>query len=138
MGTITIRPALDRDRAGIIKVLDEADLRFSAETLNSFSVAELEGELVGVVRLEEHPAFYFLSSLGVLPAQERKGIASALLQTVLKGKDKPVYLYTIIPALFLRFGFVATTQLPGLPAKEIFGCDQCFPDRCVTMVRPTP
>jgi N-acetylglutamate synthase-like GNAT family acetyltransferase len=136
MGTITIRPAVDQDRPGIIKVLDEADLRYSTETLNRFTVAELDREIVGVVRLEEYPDFNFLSSLGVLPSQERKGVASALLQTVLKGKHKPVYLYTIIPAFFLRFGFIASTQFPGLPAREIFGCEQCFPERCVTMVRP--
>ncbi|MFA4843898.1 MAG: GNAT family N-acetyltransferase [Candidatus Margulisiibacteriota bacterium] len=133
---ITIRPAAARDLAGIMKVLDEADLRYSAETLTSFTVAELDSEIVGVVRLEEHPAFYFLTSLGVRPAQEKKGIASALLQAVLKEKTKPAYLYTIIPGFFRPFGFVAATPPPGLPTKEIYGCDQCFPNQCTAMVRP--
>jgi N-acetylglutamate synthase-like GNAT family acetyltransferase len=132
---IAVRPARSTDKAAIIKVLDAADLRYSAETLNNFTVAEANGAVVGVVRLEEHPDFFFLTSLGVLPAAEKKGIASALLRSVATGKKKPVYLYTIIPDFFRRFGFKETAPLAGLPAKEIYGCDQCFPGQCVVMVK---
>lgn len=130
-----IRPAAPADLTAISRLLDAADLRYSAETLDHFTVAEVNGLIAGVVRLEEYPDFYFLTSLGVLPAREKQGIASALLQALLKGRAKPVYLYTIIPGFFRRFGFRETAPVPGLPAKEIYGCDQCVPGQCVVMVK---
>ncbi|MFA5112696.1 MAG: GNAT family N-acetyltransferase [Candidatus Margulisiibacteriota bacterium] len=132
---ITIRPAAPADLPGIAAVLDAADLRYSAETLDHFTVAETVGRIVGVVRLEEHPQFFFLTSLGVLPAREKQGIATALLQSVLSDKKKPVYLYTIIPGFFRRFGFQETAPLAGLPAKAVYGCDQCLPGQCAVMVK---
>lgn len=132
---IVVRPATAQDEAGIISILTAADLHYSGERLTGFTVAADGGKIVGVVRLEEHPAFYFLTSLGVLPAREKQGIASTLLRAVLNKKNKPVYLYTIIPDFFQPFGFAATAPLSALPAKELYGCEQCFPDQCVTMVR---
>jgi N-acetylglutamate synthase-like GNAT family acetyltransferase len=132
---VVIRPAQPSDLAAIILVLDAADLRYSTETLTDFTVAEAAGQIAGVVRLEEHPQFLFLTSLGVLPAQKNKGIASSLVRAVLKDQAKPVYLYTIIPDFFRRFGFTESALIPGLPAKEIYGCDQCVPGRCVVMVK---
>ena len=130
-----IRPASVTDTTAIVRVLDAADLRYSAETLTNLTVAEINGEIVGVVRLEEHPGFYFLTSLGVIPAQGKKGIASALLQDALKDKIKPIYLYTIIPDFFKRLGFKETTPIADLPAKEIYGCDRCVPGQCVVMAK---
>ncbi|MCU0641896.1 MAG: GNAT family N-acetyltransferase [Candidatus Margulisbacteria bacterium] len=98
-------------------------------------MAEVDGQVVGVVRLEEHEQFFFLTSLGVLPEHEKKGVASALLHFVLQERAKPVYLYTIIPDFFRRFGFQETAPVTGLPAKKIYGCDRCYPGQCVVMVK---
>jgi N-acetylglutamate synthase-like GNAT family acetyltransferase len=87
------------------------------------------------VRLEEHRDFLFLTSLGVLPAFRHREIAAGLLISVLAKAAKPVYLYTIIPEFFKKQGFSETTTYPALPPKNIFGCDECAPGRCVVMVK---
>jgi N-acetylglutamate synthase-like GNAT family acetyltransferase len=132
---VVIRSAAPADSPAIIRVLDAAELRYSTETLNDFIVAEVDGLIAGVVRQEEHPDFRFLTSLGVLPAARNKGLASALVQTALKGTTKPVYLYTVIPDFFRRFGFQETAPIADLPAREIYGCDTCEPGKCAVMVK---
>jgi len=111
------------------------DLYYPSQSLEYFWVAEKEDEIIGVARLEEYKNCYFLSSLGVLEAHRKKRIASSLLSEITKGLKKNVYLYTIIPEFFEKFGFEAATPLPGLPSKEILECENCFPDRCTCMVK---
>jgi len=67
------------------------------------------------------------------------------MNSVITEAKKPIYLYTIIPDFFIRFGFKSlTTQPPNnptthqpisLPPKSPYGCDQCLPGQCVTMVK---
>ncbi|MDD4179503.1 MAG: GNAT family N-acetyltransferase [Candidatus Margulisbacteria bacterium] len=137
--TTKIRLATDSDIDQIKKVLSEADLRFTQETLNGFCVAEINGEIIGLVRLEEHDDFLFLTSLGVATAHQHKGIASELMNSIISKAKKPIYLYTIIPAFFIRFGFKPVSQpYPqqlNLPPKGIYGCDKCVPGHCLTMVK---
>ncbi|HVN67995.1 MAG TPA: GNAT family N-acetyltransferase [Candidatus Sulfotelmatobacter sp.] len=132
---LSIRPAGRADEPGILKVLDEADLHYGAEELNGFYVCEENGRIVGTVRLEEHPDFLFLTSLGVLPDHRHQGIATSLLINVLTRLSKPVYLYTVIPEFFKKQGFSETAAYPDLPPKNIFGCDECVPGHCVVMVK---
>jgi N-acetylglutamate synthase-like GNAT family acetyltransferase len=132
---IRVRPATAADAPRIVKILDEADLRYQQETFNGFLLAEKAGEVTGVVRLEEHPDFIFLTSLGVAAAHQHQGVATALLNYVLQAVRQPIYLYTVIPDFFRRFGFRETIPLPGLPDKTIYGCNACFPGQCVVMVK---
>jgi len=132
---LNIRPANDNDAPGILKVLDESDLHYSSEVLKDFYLCEEDGQIVGTVRLEEHQDFVFLTSLGVLPAHRHQGIATSLLINVLANLTKPVYLYTVIPDFFTKYGFTETTIYPDLPPKQIFGCDECVPGHCVVMAK---
>jgi N-acetylglutamate synthase-like GNAT family acetyltransferase len=125
--------AQKKDNDRILKILDEANLRYPFEKLSNFWVAEKDDRILGVVRLEDHPGFFFLTSLGVDPGQRNKGVAATLLKEVLNAADKPVYLYTIIPDFFKKFGFKIEPNPPQLPPKEIYGCDECFPGKCVVM-----
>lgn len=132
---LSVRPARQKDDPDIVRILNDADLHFSGEKLADFQVAELDGKLAGIVRLEEHEDFVFLSSLGVAGDQRNKGVATALLKTIFERTGKPIYLYTVIPQFFKKFGFHDTTPRPQLPPKETFGCDQCSPGSCSIMVR---
>ncbi len=132
---LNIRPAATADINAIIQILDEADLRYPGENYDGFWLAEKAGRVVGVVRLEEHPDFSFLTSLGVANDSLHQGTAKALLNQVSMQASKPIYLYTIIPEFFRKFGFVIIPRLPSLPAKSPYGCNKCFPDQCVTMVK---
>ena len=132
---LSVRPARSSDLPIILEILDLADLRYRHETLNGFHLAEIDGRIAGVVRLDEHPDFVFLTSLGVRPELQQQGIATTLLKSLFKDINKPIYLYTIIPEFFARLGFIKTDPRPDLPPKEIFGCDECFPERCRCMVK---
>lgn len=111
------------------------DLFYPSQSIDNFWVAEKDGKIVGVIRFEEHDNFFFLSSLGVKPAERKQGVASALVEKLLGSANKNVYLYTAIPDFFQKFGF-QTTQPPNhLPSKSGFQCEECFPDRCVCMVK---
>jgi N-acetylglutamate synthase-like GNAT family acetyltransferase len=132
----TFRPATPKDSASIRRVLDEADLHFPGESYEDFFLAEINHEVVGIARLEEYKDLFFLTSLGVLKPFQKQGVATFLLNHLLAGKNKKIYLYTIIPDFFRAFGFRPAEAIPSsLPAKEIFGCDQCLPGQCFCMVK---
>lgn len=132
---IKIRPASKNDEKAILKILEEADLHYKDEKLDNFLAAEIDGKVAGIVRIEEHADFLFLTSLGVASNQRNKGIATALLNHIFRQAEKPIYIYTIIPEFFEKFGFKVTKTHPSLPPKNIFGCEECFPNRCVIMVK---
>lgn len=132
-----IRPATTKDINQVKRVLSEADLHYEKEDYNGFLVAEKADRVIGIVRLEEHDDFLFLTSLGVATAYQQQGIASALMNSIISEAKKPIYLYTIISDFFKRFGFKPlTTQPPNhLPSKSPYGCDKCVPGHCLTMVK---
>ena len=130
-----IRKAAETDHPQIIKILKALDLYYSALVIKDFWVTEDNGKIVGTAQLEEFPSFLFLGSVGVASDRQKQGVAKTLLEAILKDHKKDVYLYTIIPEFFEKFGFEITTTLPTLPGKERYECEACHLDRCVTMVR---
>ncbi len=130
-----IRKAEPADIPAIVRILDEAELVYPGQTIDGFFVAVDNGEVAGIARLEEHAQFNFLSSLGVSQAFRRRHVASSLVKHLTEISSKPTYLYTIIPEFFSRLGFAPSQGVPDLPPKEIFGCQDCSPGRCFTMVK---
>lgn len=135
---IKVRAAQANDQDQVIKILKDLDLYYAGLAYKDFWVAEQDRQIVGTAQLEVFPDFCFLSSVGIIEAEQKHGLAKILLTelfTKCKNK-KPVYLYTIIPDFFAKFGFKPTTDLPSqIPGKERYECESCFPDRCVTMVK---
>ncbi|MFH1387019.1 MAG: GNAT family N-acetyltransferase [bacterium] len=131
-----IRQATVQDKPQILELLKTLDLYYHDQPLNDFWVAEENGKIIGVVRLEEFPDFSFISSLGVLEVERKKGIASQLLKHLFELTKKDLYLYTIIPDFFKKFGFqIPNSGLPTLPLKDTLECSACSPGKCVTMVK---
>lgn len=134
--TFKIRPAGKNDRKAILKVLKELDLFYPTLSLEGFWVAETDGKIVATLQLAEHEDFIFLGSLAVVKEEQGKGVGHALLEKVLRSCRKNIYLYTIIPDFFKKFGFRITAPVPGLPSKDRYECEYCHPEKCVCMVRP--
>ncbi|MBN3033745.1 MAG: GNAT family N-acetyltransferase [Candidatus Saganbacteria bacterium] len=133
---VKVRQARDADRPAIEEIIRQLDLSYPAQTLGNFWVAEEKNRVVGIAALREFRDFYFLSSVGVAPGRQHKGVATKLLDKLLAGRHKDIYLFTVIPAFFLRFGFAAAAEPPeGLPLRATFGCDRCTPDLCVCLRR---
>ncbi|MBU1616766.1 MAG: GNAT family N-acetyltransferase, partial [Candidatus Margulisbacteria bacterium] len=114
---VLIRPAKADDLPAIKAILKEVDEYSAAQDWAYFQVADKSGEVVGTVKLDEYKDFYFLSYLALKPAEQNQGIASFLLAQALTRARKDIYLYTIIPEFFRRFGFTQTAPLTTLPKK---------------------
>ncbi|MDD5382896.1 MAG: GNAT family N-acetyltransferase [Candidatus Margulisbacteria bacterium] len=132
---IKIRPARQQDRTAIKRLLIDLDLYYSALIMEDFWVAEKDGKIVGAVQFKEYDKFFFLGSLAVLPGARDRGIASSLVKKLIAKVNKPVYLYTIIPDFFKRFGFKETAATAELPSKDQYECEACHSEKCVCMVR---
>jgi N-acetylglutamate synthase-like GNAT family acetyltransferase len=132
---LTIRRSVAADRDAVFRILKEQDLDYSGLTFDNFWVAEEEGSIVSVARLEEFPDFFFLSSVGTARDKQGGGAATRLLDHILKECAKDVYLYTLIPGFFKALGFEFSPVLCGLPVREVFDCEDCRPRDCVCMKR---
>ena len=132
---LKVRPANKKDDPQILKILKEADLFYPSLVLKDFWVAEKAGRIVGTVKFEEHKHFFFLSSLAITEKERKKGAAAFLLNQLLGSAKKKVYLYTIQPEFFKKFGFKTTPPPAFLPSKYLLECEQCVPEKCVCMLR---
>ncbi len=132
---IKIRKAQEKDKNEILRILKDLDLYYPSQSLNNFWVAEKDGKIVGIVQLEEYEAFFFLRSLGIIQKHRKQGIATSLLGEIFKTTQKDIYLYTISPKFFEKFGFKVCAPFPDLPSKEALGCKECYPEKCVCMLK---
>jgi N-acetylglutamate synthase-like GNAT family acetyltransferase len=133
---IQIRNATKKDVETIRQILKDVDEQTSSMSFNNFRVAENEGKIVGTVKLDEYDDFIFLSSLAVSPGMQKRGIAKEIMNHVLKDSTKAIYLYTVLPEFFLKFGFKVVEAPEKLPSKSKNECERCFPEKCVCMMRP--
>jgi N-acetylglutamate synthase-like GNAT family acetyltransferase len=133
--SIILRSATEKDWTAIKELLVAVDIYYTALTNEAFLVAEDNHQIVGVVQFKEYPNYYFLSSLAIKPARQGQGIGSQIIKQLSTKTNKPIYLYTISPNLFKRFGFQETTFADLLPSREHYECADCHADRCVCLVR---
>ncbi|NQT29523.1 MAG: GNAT family N-acetyltransferase [Candidatus Saganbacteria bacterium] len=132
---LKIRKATDKDYPEVLEILEKLDLYYSTLEPEDFFVAEKEDKIVGCVQLQKHKDFLFLGSLATIEEERNSGVARALLKSLTKGDSPPIYLYTIIPEFFEKFGFKASSSHPNLPSKNQYECTYCDPNQCVCMVK---
>ena len=139
--------AKTKDHPAIKKILAVLDLACERPDLHNFWVIKEHHRIVGCLKMDEFPEFIFLSSLGVSPDRQKRGIGGFALAEVSKLAqmvNKPIFLYTIIPDFFKKSGFqiypTSHFQLPTsnpitLPQKSPAECRWCNPAKCITMVK---
>ena len=132
---LSIRKAKEEDKQVIYKILEEVDEQTSQMDYNDFLVAEKDNEIIGAVKLRGFDGLYFLSSLSVKPNFQKKGIAREIMEHILKGMNKDIYIYTVLPEFFRKFGFKEVSPPGNLPSKSPMECERCYPEKCVCMVR---
>ncbi|MBI5700379.1 GNAT family N-acetyltransferase [Candidatus Saganbacteria bacterium] len=130
-----VRKATPNDKETIDKILKELDIYFFAQEYNDFHIAEKDGAVAGVAKLTKYGDILFLSSVGAATGFQGQGIATELLNELFKNAQLPIYLYTVIPDFFKKFGFIETPPIPSLPKKNLLECNECFPGKCACMVR---
>lgn len=132
----TIRKAEQKDQKSLLELLKSEDLDFwyPGMPIDSFYLAEDKKKIVGIVQLREFENFFFLDALGVIKEFRKKGIGKLLLEAMLKKTYKDLYIYTIIPNFFKKFGFKTVATPDFLPPRAIMQCEDCYPEKCKTMV----
>ncbi len=128
------RSARADERDAVMSIVNEQDLGYQTLRFDSFRVTVHDREIVSILRIEELPLFYFISAVGTKSGRQGRGFAARLLNAVILGCQKPIYLYTIIPDFFARFGFRAMSAPPYIPQRSLFACDRCEPERCACMI----
>lgn len=133
---LVFKRAKEKDKDLLMKLLtEEFDFYYDGMPLQDFYLIAQDKETVGTIQLEEQPDYCFLTSLGVKKAYRKQGIASFVMREILKGRKKSIYLETLIPDFFKQFGFKIVPCPSFLPPKDPIRCEDCFPDRCVCMVK---
>lgn len=112
-----IRPGTARDQKVIRRIVRSARLNPFRLNWSSFLVAEYEGQIVGLGQIRLHrDGTRELASLAVVPAYQRNGLGSAIVDALLNGRSGPVFLYCAdrLVSYYERFGFrlVPAAALP--------------------------
>jgi putative acetyltransferase len=138
---VTIRPQRANERSGVRQVLldafdDDGRVADLAEALDARSdravpplVAEIDGGIVGVVQLSrgwiDAPAglveVLVLSPLGVVPAQQRRGVGRALNDAALaeaRRRDAPAVFLEGDPDYYRRLGWEGATPRGFSPPSQ--------------------
>jgi N-acetylglutamate synthase-like GNAT family acetyltransferase len=132
---LKFRPAVKEDGKEIIAIIKALDLSYPNQSLDGFWVAEEDGKIMGISCLEKFEDFYFLSAVGVPEKYRLHGIASKLVNKLVRAAKHDVYLYTVIPGYFKKLGFKPIDAPDFLPARQTFSCKKCTPEACTCMVR---
>jgi len=130
-----IRIARPDDFAAVHRLAAALDLDYEGLENDRVWVEEADGLLAGIVALKTHPDSRELVSLGVDPNRRSAGLGGALIEALMAETTGDVYLATIIPAFFERYGFVRTLTTPVGMAKDPSWCEGCPKQFCTTMVR---
>ena len=112
-----LRPARSSDLPAIERLLTDAGLPLAgvAEALDAFTVAENDGELVGVAGLEVCRGNALLRSVAVVPGWRSRGLGRTLVTRVIedaaaRGLSGLFLLTTTAERYFPSFGFRQITR----------------------------
>jgi predicted N-acetyltransferase YhbS len=64
-----------------------------------------------------------------------RGWGGQLVRAVLREVPGELYLATVIPDFFARFGFEKAAAFPGSMVKKAEWCAGCTPELCTVMVK---
>jgi len=131
---IIIRKAKAEEENQVMAIVTEQDLGYDHLKYDSFWVATDNYEVLSVLRMEEFADFFFISAVGTRTIYQNRGYAGKLITTLLAKGGKDIYLYTIIPDFFARFGFTAISTPPFLPSRSLFACERCDRGKCACMI----
>jgi N-acetylglutamate synthase-like GNAT family acetyltransferase len=114
---VEIRPAREQDQTAITAMIRRARLNPADVQWPRFMVAEQGGRIVGVGQVRVHAdGAHELASLAVAPASRGNGVATGLVDALLR--DQTTEVYTLIDRPFVehfrRWGFqrIDAGQLP--------------------------
>jgi len=133
---VRIRRSEPRDYAGIEALMAALELSYPAMDLSCFWVAEAGDAVLAGAELKEFQTCSLLSCVGVREDMQGLDIGCTLVEEVMRHARHDVYLFTLVPGFFRKAGFAEAGQLPrDLPPRSMYGCQNCNPGLCISMVR---
>lgn len=129
-----VRKARERDLPSITALALKFDLDHRNMRADNFWVAEEDNLIVGIGQVIQHKDCTEIASVGVLPEFQKKGIGAAIVKKLLEGLRGEIYLATIKPQYFEKFGFKRTLQIPPSMVKKEDWCEGCQKELCNVMV----
>jgi N-acetylglutamate synthase-like GNAT family acetyltransferase len=83
--------------------------------------------LCGFIRTWDHGTFSEMCTLGVLETQRGRGIAHQLVEAILEVSVHPVFIVTIMPAFFEKYGFSYCSEYPPAINDKLKYCVDDLP-----------
>lgn len=134
MGNYTIRPALESESAQIKDLIHLVGINPTGLDWKRFVVAvNDEGRVVSCGQLKPHGTDILeLASIATQPDFQRQGIARAVIEELLRGSPRPLYLMCISHngPMYEKFGF-HSIEVPQMPRyfqrmKKLFDVADVF------------
>lgn len=129
-----MRPARPDEIKTIYGLAYKMDLDSQDMDYEDFTVIEDKGYIVAFGRLKKRGDAIELGTLGVVEKYRGKGLAKKIVGDLLSKTDRDVYLTTLIPAFFEKFGFKELSTPPPqslIRTKEF--CEGCGKVGCTLM-----
>jgi N-acetylglutamate synthase-like GNAT family acetyltransferase len=130
-----LRNACPEDFPAIRDLAGRLNLAYEGMERDLFWVAEDETRIIGHVGLKRHSDSDELVGLGVDPDRRSAGLGGRLIEALWAETSGDVYLATVIPGFFERYGFRPTVAGPAGMAKDPAWCEGCPRERCTIMIR---
>jgi N-acetylglutamate synthase-like GNAT family acetyltransferase len=113
--------------------LDDADL-----DPRQFLVARRDGRMAGFARTRTFDGFIEFCSLGVVHGYRNAGVGSLLVQEqIRRHPGDVVFIATVIPDYFVRFGFESVEDFPAQLRSKIERCGTLCHAQPVTVMKLT-
>ena len=113
MTDYTLRPARVTESAAIKELIHKVGINPMDLDWRRFTVAvDTDEQILAVGQIKPHGAktdIYELASIAVAPEYRGQGLARVIIETLLKGSPRPLYLTCIssLESLYQKFGFVS-------------------------------
>lgn len=131
-----IRNAKPEDMPIIDAIALKYDLDSNDTKAKQFIVAEENKEIIGFGRLLKHRDVTELGTIGVMEEYRNRGVAKKIINELLSKTNEDVYLTTLIPDYFKKFGFkVLDTPAPHSMIRKAEWCEGCKKTGCTVMKR---
>ena len=133
--SISILPCDDDDFLLVKKFISDFSLDDTQLDARQFLIAKKNHEVIGFVRYKKYEDCAELCSLGVVENYRLKGVGSKLVRALLQKNGRPVFIVTIIPEFFTRFGFEDVPEYPESVRKKLLYCESSLsvPEKYLVM-----
>lgn len=128
-----LRQALPSDMSSIYNTSAKYNLESDDMRAEEFIIAEENNKIIGIGRLKVHPDTLELGTIGVVEEYRNQGVAVKIINALLEKTNSDVYLTTLIPKFFEKFGFSAIASDSLIRTKE--WCEGCEKTGCTVMIK---